>query len=479
MSGRLLIFLKAQSGDKEVDADEFSPQNTWVAAREIHDLTPGSSVEIDADEIAFPKPFAQIAAGGNYEAQAVLDVDHSYPYSGRTAQDWISAVTPLANWTPGSGEEPVLTLSSHPAPEPPHTQPQSAPADLHKEEFSSPSLSRFWGHDVRIRSWVLLPPGYSAHPHQRFPTVYWTHGFGGNLQYAHAQAIRVFRRMQDRKMPPMIWVFLDESIPQGTHEFADSVNNGPWGHALTAEYLPYLERKYRMDARRSGRLLNGHSSGGWATLQLQVNYPAIFGGTWSTSPDPSDFHDFTGTDLYAPGANVYHRPDGSPTPIVRMHGKVVATYEQLAKLEAVLGPYGGQAASFNWVFSPKGPSGAPEPMFDGETGAVNPAVVQYWHDHYDLAHLVQANWRQRGKYLTGRIHLIVGTADTFYLDGSARKFEAVLTRLGAQPHFTYLPDRTHFNLYLEGSDQEALFDKIAAEMYAVARPGAHWKQIAR
>ncbi len=39
----------------------------------------------------------------------------------------------------------------------------------------------------------------------------------------------------------MIWVFLDESSPTGTHEFADSVNNGPWGQALTTEFIPYFE----------------------------------------------------------------------------------------------------------------------------------------------------------------------------------------------------------------------------------------------
>ena len=86
------------------------------------------------------------------------------------------------------------------------------------------------------------------------------------------------------------------------------------GGALTTEFIPYLEKKYHMDARRTGRLLNGHSSGGWASLQLEVNYPDVFGGTWSTSPDPSDFHDFTGPDLYAANANMFHRADGTPTP---------------------------------------------------------------------------------------------------------------------------------------------------------------------
>ena len=71
-----------------------------------------------------------------------------------------------------------------------------------------------------------------------------------------------------------------------------------------------------MDGKASGRFLNGHSSGGWATLWLQVTYPKVFGGTWSTSPDSSDFHHFTGPDLYAENANVYRRPDGSAWPLV-------------------------------------------------------------------------------------------------------------------------------------------------------------------
>src|SRR5205085_9577287 len=130
----------------------------------------------------------------------------------------------------------------------------------------------------------------------------------------------------------------------------------------------------------------------WATLQLQINYPKIFGGTWSTSPDPSDFHDFTGVNLYAANANLYQRPDGTPTPLIRDSGKVVATFEQFAKTEAVLGPYGGQISSFDWVFSPKDKSGAPEPMFDRTTGAVNARVVEYWRDPLDLAPIVQTTW---------------------------------------------------------------------------------------
>ena len=478
LNGRLLIFLKQGSGDKEVNLDEFHPGATWVAAREIRALAPGQSVEVDADENAFPQPFSSIPQG-NYEAQVVLDVDHTYNYSGRAPQDWISNVVALGGWP--EGKESSLMLDHHPSVNQRRSDlmrkaMEKARDDVaRKEEFVSPALTRFWGRDVAIKAWVILPPGYGAEGQERYPTVYWTHGFGGNLDSCLLAGLELHDRMQQRKMPPMIWVMLDESIPEGTHEFADSVNNGPWGTALTTEFIPYLEHKYRMDARRDGRFLNGHSSGGWATLQLEINYPKIFGGTWSTSPDPSDFHNFTGPDLYGPGANLYTKADGAPWPIMREHGKVISTLEQFAKLETVLGPYGGQISSFDWVFSPKSDSGAPEPMFNRQTGAVNPQVVEYWRKHFDLAHIVEANWAARGPDLKGRIHLFVGTADTFYLDGAAHLFEAVLDRLGAEPHFYFLPDKTHFDLYAEGRDNDALFDRISAEMYAIARPGTEWK----
>src|SRR5665213_3113825 len=54
VSGRLLVFFKQGSGDKEVAIDEFHPSATWVVAREVHDLKAGDSVEIDPDARAFP-----------------------------------------------------------------------------------------------------------------------------------------------------------------------------------------------------------------------------------------------------------------------------------------------------------------------------------------------------------------------------------------------------------------------------------------
>ncbi|MCC4605878.1 enterochelin esterase [Xanthomonas campestris pv. parthenii] len=492
-SGRLLVFAtlakdaqaEAKQGSKDgqveaVDTNPFRPSATAVAAQEVTGLVPGGSVQIDLDNIAFPSGFSALPAG-DYLLQAVLDPNHSYGYMGRDGGDLLSAVTPV---TLGgkTAALPTLTLSTQlPASDDPWQVSPRAPqavrdavpeAKLHSADASmvSPALSAFWGRPVWLRARVLTPPGYDAKAATRYPTVYVTHGFGGNYNRFAGSIASAWSAMAAKQMPPMIWVFLDQSTPTGTHEFADSVNNGPWGTALTQELIPALEKQYRMDGKASGRFLNGHSSGGWATLWLQTRYPKLFGGTWSTSPDSSNFHDFTGPDLYAPNANMYRRADGSQVPLIRDHGKVVADLETFAKLERVLGPYGGQFTSFDWVFSPRGPDGRPLPMFDRDSGKVDPDVVAYWRTHYDISARVAAQWPTLKPDLDGKIHLIVGTADTFYLDGAARKFQAVLDGLGARSDFRYLEGRTHFDLYAEGEDNNALMKKIAWEMYAVARP---------
>lgn len=469
VSGRLLLFVGPATGDAgAVDINMMSPGSVYVAAREVADLMPGRTVDIDADDLAFPQALSD-APAGSYRAQVVLDIHHNYNYVGRAPGDLVSK--PVSLTLPG-GESPELSLSQVvPEPPDPLAQRPDVNAALRPIDFVSPALTGFWGREIHMRGWVLLPPGYGAHPHDRYPTVYFTHGFGGTLAGIRDRyASILFDRMKQGHMPEMIWVLLDESSPTGTHEFADGVNNGPWGAALTSELIPMLERTYRMDARTSGRFLQGHSSGGWATLWLQTRYPKIFGGTWSTSPDPSDFHDFSTIDLYAPHANMYRAPDGRPNPIMRDHGKPRATLEQLARLERVLGDYGGQLASFEWVFSPRGQDGRPVPLFDRETGAIDPAVAAYWGSHYDIVQRLNENWTTIGPDLQGKIHLFVGTDDTFYLDGAAHRLQSALERLGGKAEFTFLPGRSHFDLYVVGEDRYGLFDRIAAEMYRVARP---------
>ncbi len=493
VSGRLLVFVDAVEQDsgkargrpvRNVYIRSLDSDRNAVAAMHVRHLAPGGSVVMDADTLAFPRPFSRLAPG-RYHVQAVLDTDGLSGYRGRDANTLVSTVirVPLG----GHAGVPELVLHANPAPVAkawkvrPRTPAKqrarrqamldAARAHSRAIDFVSPVLSAFWGRTIHMRGWVLLPPGYARHPHRRYPTVYRSQAFTGTLVTLTHRAAVAWKLMASGATPPMIDVFLDESSPTGTHEFADSVNNGPWGTALTTELIPKLESEYRMDARPAGRFLTGHSSGGWAALWLQVRYPRIFGGTWPAAPDPVDFSDFMGPDLYAPHANIYHKPDGAPWPAMRVKGKVYATAEQLAKLERVMAPYGGQDASFEWVFSPRGRDGRPEPLFDRDTGAVDPAVARYWRDHYDIAYRIRTRWKQLKPYLDGKIHLFVGSADTFYLDGPAHRLQAVLDALGAKSDFHFLPGRTHA-VYARGKDRYWLDKVIAWQMYKVARPSA-------
>jgi hypothetical protein len=67
------------------------------------------------------------------------------------------------------------------------------------------------------------------------------------------------------------------------------------------------------------------------------------------------------------------------------------------------------------VFGPQGTDGYPKPIFDKKTGAIDPAVAAYWRDHFDLTHIVARDWAKLGPKLQGKIHIYVGSADTYFL----------------------------------------------------------------
>ncbi len=458
-TGRLLIFMTAKTGSMQMIEPDFTdPNAVWIAGKEINAGTDGV-VWIDADETAFPAGFSA-APAGEYQVMALLDTDHSYAYDGVNASDIFSKVKKIRL----PAEEIELTLSERP----PQAKPAPYPPNVKIIDFESPALSKFWGRPIKMQASVVLPPSYDKNPRAKFPAVYSVHGYGGD----HLKSLRgvpdLMKAMTDGKRPEMIYVYLNAHCPLGHHVFADSANNGPWGTALVSELIPSLEKQFRMDAKPSGRFLTGHSSGGWTTLWVMVTHPDFFGGTWPTSPDPVDFRNFTGPDITKyPPANAFHDAGGKPYNLVRMNGKELMTVEQYAKQEYVTGYYGGQFASFEAVFSPKGDDGQPMKLFDRVTGRIDPDVQKAW-EKYDISLLLRNNWQTLGPKLKGKIHVIVGTADTFHLDEAVRLLDAEMKKLGSpvsDARFTYLPGKTHFDLY-----QDGLGLQIAQEMYAIARP---------
>ena len=479
VAGRLLVFAKpidasAKALPESVDASSYEKSTVTVAAQEVSSWAPGQAITLDADLTAYPAAFKDLPPG-RYAVQAVLDVDHSYAGHGRGAGDIVSAVVALD--LPAGG---ALALAHTLPAADPWTLPAAAPAQMLADTaaarpfiraftLSSKVMTAFQGRPMALKGYVILPPDYDA-AKRRYPVAYWFSGFGGPPYNLTAFAVRFQTMMARGEMAPMIWVVPDMNSPTGTHEFTDSVNNGPWGAAFTQELVPYLDHAYRTQARAGARFLTGHSSGGWASLMLQVTYPHLFGGTWSTSPDPVDFHAFLNADLYAPHANVYHGADGKPLALIRQGASVQAMdFEPSTRMERVLGPYGGQISAFDWVFSPRGDDGRPQPLFDPATGAVDPQVAQYWHDHYDVAAALARLSPADRRALAGKLHLWVGGADTFYLDRAVGRFADAARSAGVNATVTVVPGRDHFTLYTEGADRLALFKTIARQMQAASQ----------
>jgi hypothetical protein len=346
-SGRLLFFAEPGTPQTvsatEVDTDTSDRDGVSVAAREVTGFGTARTVTLDAQETAFPRDFATTAKG-HYRVQVVRDRNGDYNLNGRGPGDIVSKVVTL--------HFPLTAMAAIPLdhivpPErdqfdttglPPIAAAQitASREHLHEEPITSRVLTRFRGTPQSIAVWVLTPPGYDPKARTKYPTVYTANGFGTTHRVDGQLLSKIWHLMETQTIPPMIWVSPDYDTPTGSTEFADSVNNGPWGQALVSEVIPALESKYRMDAKPSGRFLTGHSSGGCFALWAMVRYPNLFGGSWPTSPDPSDFHDFLGVDLYAPGANLYRYANGKPRPLERDHDTVLATIETVARVEAVL-----------------------------------------------------------------------------------------------------------------------------------------------
>src|ERR1700744_1455860 len=151
VSGRLLLFVSPGHGDKAVDTEMMAPTKTYVAAKEVPYFAPGQTISVDADDLVFPGPLSD-APSGDYEVQAVLDVGHTYNYSGRSPGDLESDVAALPAWNPQQQMPPGLTLTTTiPEPADPLSNEPEVLSAIELVDFRSPVLSRFWGRDIHMK----------------------------------------------------------------------------------------------------------------------------------------------------------------------------------------------------------------------------------------------------------------------------------------------------------------------------------------
>jgi pimeloyl-ACP methyl ester carboxylesterase len=449
-TGRVYLFFGKGRTEPRIGPNWFHPQP--FVGLDVEHWKPGEPLSITSQTkglLSFPKPLGELELDGS-QVQAVVRFN---PYDRNVGTGVGNGYSDTADVPePQEGQEPLRLEVEHLVPEPKF--PETKWTKL--LEVRSERLSNFHHRDVKQSAAVLLPASYYDAPQRRYPVLFSIPGFGGT-HFDRIRTAPLYER--NAQGVEFIRVYLDPSCPLGHHVFADSANNGPVGEAFIKEFLPELDRQYRTIAAPTARFLTGHSSGGWSSLWLQVTYPDHFGGVWSTAPDPVDFHDFQRIDLYRPGENMYRDAQGMPRPLARQGDQVIVWYQTFAQMEWVLG-YGGQLHSFEAVFSPRGADGRPQLLWDRPSGVIDTAVAKTW-EKYDIRLTLERDWKTLGPKLQGKLHVIMGDLDTFYLEGATRRLKESLAKLGSDAVVEMVPDRDHMNLL-----SSELVSRIRREMVA-------------
>ncbi|MCC6427819.1 MAG: hypothetical protein IT435_13480 [Phycisphaerales bacterium] len=460
-SGRLIVMLVKEDSKVNPAVEPLSgpfwddPQPMFGI--DVKGLEPGSvTIEVGEDATYFPVKMSELPPG-NYRAQARLEVS-------RTNSDWkripgnlSSAVVKFA--IDDTDQSIAIVLDKKVIAPQPRVQ---RGVDLF--EIKSELLSKFYGRDVMLRAGIAYPLSYN--PLKKYAAIYSIPGYGGD----HFEAFQQRRSAVVPGMPEeaigkaTFAIYLDPESPNGHTLFADSANNGPWAQALIKELIPALEAKYKLMARPEARLLRGHSSGGWSSLWLAINYPETFGATWSSSPDPVDFRKFQVVDIYGQ-PNFYYDPAGkvddpaAELGAYRRDGKIAMTIRQENLMEEVLGPSNTSAQQWDsWfaVFGPRAEDGTPVALFDPKTGAINKEVAEQYRK-YDVAELVRNSPEKYLPIFQKNVRLLVGAEDNFALNEAVALLEAEIIKRLASGH-TGPPDPGYIKI-LPGCDHGTIVAK--------------------
>ena len=459
---------------------------------DVSDLAPGKPILVDTGTLGYPRHSLSDLDPGDYLVQAVFNRyelfhmasghDLWLPPDEGEGQHW--------NHKPGNNYNAPVKLHLDPRSTTPirltldkiippiegtdldpaalAARPATAPW-LKYMRFRSEKLSRFYGRDMYLGAWILLPDGFDAHPSAHFPVVVYQDHYKAGLPpqgfvttqpdlstpegRAHQSGYRLFGDWTSGRLPRVLLVYVQNANPFYDDSYAvDSANVGPYGSAINEELLPAIEQKYRGIPEGWAHATFGGSTGGWEALATQVFYPDLYNGAYVACPDPVDFHAYQNIDLYnETNAFTRHGDFGDiPIPADRhTDGAIIGNTGPEFAFETVLGTHGRSTEQWMiWgaVFSPVGPDGYPAEVINPLTGAINKQVVQYWHDHYDLAAILARDWPTLGPKLEGKLHLAVGDADTYFLNNAVHRLEDQL-KATHRPHsdatFQYGPGMPH------------------------------------
>jgi hypothetical protein len=472
IDGRLLLMVSTDPSAEPRFQISDGAKTQLVFGIDVEGLRPGQEAVFDAKVPGYPLDSLADIKPGTYTVQALLHRYETFhrsdghtvklPMDRGEGQQWARAPGNLYSTPKAVAIDPaadtVITVGLDkvipPIPDPPDTK------YIKHVRIQSELLTKFWGRPMHIGANVLLPWGFEEHPSARYPLVIY-HGhfpytFEGfreqppdpNLKPDFSERFNWpgYNRTQQELghqfykdwtgpgYPRMLLVEIKHANPYYDDSYAvNSANLGPYGDAINQELIPFIEKQFRAIGQPWSRFMYGGSTGGWEALGVQVLYPDFYNGAFAACPDPIDFRAYTVVDIYK-DRNAYW-VEGPwtkiPRPGTRNYlGHVAALLKDMNRHESVLGSKGrsgGQWDIWQAVYSPVGSDGYPKPIWDRETGVIDPEVAAYWREHYDLSYILRRDWEKGlGQKLRGKIHLYVGDMDNYYLNNAVYLVEEFL-----------------------------------------------------
>jgi hypothetical protein len=478
LDGRVLLLLSNDpSAEPRMQIDD-SPRSQMVFGVTVDGLKPGESVAVGDDAAGYPVRSLKDVPAGDYTAQAVLDVYETFHRAdGKTIK-----------LSPDRGEGKHWNLAPgnlYSRPVKVHVGPDGAPIAISMDQVVPPIvpekdtkyirhirvqsalLTKFWGRPVFLSAIVLVPEGFDEHPQARYPEMVFEGHFpegepdfrttppDANLKPNYSERFHMagYNRIQQEEaykeyqkwispgFPRVLVIQIQHANPFYDDSYAvNSANLGPYGDAIEQELMPAVEKQFRGIGQGWARFLYGGSTGGWESLAVQIFYPDHYNGAFVACPDPVDFHAYMTRDLYK-DENMFYLQGANKQveqPAMRNYlGQTLISMRDNIAYEAALGDHGRSGEQFDiWqaVYSPEGEDGYPQPIFDKETGKIDHATAEYWREHYDLNAILQKNWAALGPKLQGKIHLYVGSDDTYFLNDAVYLMEDFLKTTGTPGH---------------------------------------------
>ncbi len=459
VDGRVLLIL-ANNKDKEPRFQIGEALDTQqLFGVDADGLAPGQAGVIDESAQGAPRDSLRDVPDGEYYAQALIHVYETFHRADGhvvkmhmdqgEGQHWNSSPGNLLSETlkiridraSGKAIKIELTRIIPPIPSPKDTR------YVKNFRIESKLLSKFWGRPMYLGGVVLLPEGFDQHPNARYPVMY----YQGHFTPSFATPVEF------RETPPTLDLKdYDRTVAEYSYRFYQDWTSGRLPRMLIVSIQhanPFYDDSYAVSW---ARVLYGGSTGGWEALAQQIFYPDVFNGAWCDCPDPVDFRAYQTVDLYKDKNAFWMDSDWKmvPRPSTRQtDGMLVSTMQIDARMEAALGSHGRsteQLDAWQAVYSPVGPDGYPKPIFDKRTGAIDHEVAEDWRQNYDLRYIMERDWKTLGPKLIGKLHIKVGTRDTYYLDRAVHLLENFLESTkqpGRGPYyggdFEYGPGQPH------------------------------------